>query len=279
MTSTGLLRHDVSTAALSEWGVGGAARTVYTPANEADLATFLAELRTDEPLLVLGHGAFLVVRDGGYQGVIIQTVRLDAMRSEEAGLYVEAGARCAQVAHHAAAQGTAGFDWMAGVPGSVGGALMTNAGVGTHRLWAQVAAVNLVDRHGHAHRRSRESFGIGPLRAGGNRHPGETIAGVWLHADATATSGARGQVSGARAVAQLFAPEDVGAVMDAGPTLQGPVTLDSASAQLHLDDTADADALEKAIESLCAAAARKAGRAVACRLRFVGESRQGKQGS
>lgn len=279
MTSIGLLRHDVSTAALSEWGVGGVARTVYTPANEADLATFLAELRTDEPLLVLGHGAFLVVRDGGYQGVIIQTVRLDAMRSEEAGLYVEAGARCAQVAHHAAAQGTPGYDWMAGVPGSVGGALMTNAGVGVHRLWPQVVAVNLVDRHGHAHRRSRESFGIGPLRAGGNRHPGETIAGVWLHADMAATTDAPGQVYGARAVAQLFAPEDVSAVMDAGPVLQGPVTLDRASAQLHLDDTADADALEKAVEALCAAAARKAGRPVACRLRFVGESRQGKQGS
>jgi UDP-N-acetylenolpyruvoylglucosamine reductase len=279
MTTAGLLRHDVNTAALSEWGVGGVARAVYTPSNEADLATFLAELRTDEPLLVLGQGAFLVVRNGGFPGMLIRTVQLDAIRDEDAGLYVEAGTRCAQVAHHAAARGLAGFDWLAGVPGSIGGALMTNAGVGDRRLWTQVAAVNLLDRQGHAHRRSRESFGIGPLRAGGNRHPGETIAGVWLNADAQATADAPGQVFGARAIAQLFSPEDVTAVMDAAPVLDGAVRLDRASAQLHLDDSADAGALEAAIEALCAAASRIAGRPVACRLRFVGASYAGVQGS
>jgi len=279
MTTAGLLRHAVNTATLSEWGVGGVARSVYAPVDESDLAAFLAELRSDEPLLVLGHGAFLVVRDGGFQGMLIHTVGLETIRDEDAGLYVAAGARCSQVAHHAAARGVAGFDWMAGVPGSIGGALMTNAGVGPHRLWPQVTAVNLVDRHGHMHRRSCESFGIGPLRAGGNRHPGETIAGVWLHGAAPAETDAPGQVCGARAVAQLFAPEDTTAVLEAANVLQGPVSLDRASAQLHLDDTADADALENAIETLCSAASRSAGRPVRCRLRFVGESHTGAQDS
>jgi len=279
MMNAGQLRHDVNTAPLCEWGVGGVARSVFAPTSEADAAKFLADLRTDEPLLVVGHGAFVVVRDGGFEGMVLRTLALDAIREEADGLYVQAGVRCAQLAHHAASHGLAGFEWMAGVPGTLGGALMTNAGAGERRVWSLVDAVNLIDRAGHVHRRSRESFGIGPVRAGGNRHPGETIAGVWLHAGETVAADTPALVCGPRAVTQLFSPEDVAAVIESAAILTGPVQLDGDSGQLHLADSADASALEAAVESLCAAAARRLHRPVRCRLRFVGESPDWKQGS
>ncbi len=272
MNHTGTLRHDVDTASLSEWGVGGMARTVYSPANATDAGQFLSQLRIDEPLLVHGYGAFLVIRDGGFSGVILSTLMLDDIRTEEDGLYVEAGARCAQVAHFANTHHVSGYDWLAGLPGTIGGALMTHAGVAEHRVWPFVSAVNMLDRGGRTHRRSRESFGIGPLRAGSNRHAGEMVAGVWLNADGKTPAGAPGQLSGPRAIAQLFAAEDMAAVLESSDALHGAVRIDRDSAQLHLDAQADATSLEQAINTLCAHASLRTGKTVGCRLRFAGDA-------
>jgi hypothetical protein len=279
MMHSGGIQHAVSLAATSEWGVGGVARALYTPADEADATAFLAALRTDEPLLVLGQGSFMVVRDGGFPGMVMRTAGLDRVREEDGGLYVEAGARCAQVAHAAARAQLGGYEWLAGVPGTIGGALMTHAGLDELRVWDQVLALQMLDRGGHAHRRSRESFGMGPVRAGGNRHAGETIAGVWLKPAEAALANVAGQLSGPRAIGQLFAAGDVAAVGACAEVLDGPVRLDRDSGQLHLDAGADATALEAAIEQLCAAAGRRAGRDIACRLRFAGLPRDGMQHS
>ncbi|MCB1961136.1 MAG: FAD-binding protein [Rhodocyclaceae bacterium] len=280
MSLRGELQHEVRMAALSAWGVGGVAAAVYTPADEADASTFLAGLRLDEPLLVHGSGAYIVVREGGYGGMVMSTRALQTVTLEGDELYAEVGVPCARLAHVAHGHAFDGMGWMAGLPGTLGGALVTNAGVRDRRMWAHVAAVRTLDRSGHAHRRKPESFGVGPVHAGASHHPGEVIVGAWLRADLRGDGGASaGELSGPRAVSQLFAVEDVLHVLDVADQVPGRVRLDRASGQLHLDAQPDAVGLEAAIRGLCEAASVAAGRPVHCRLRFVGEPlREGSRG-
>lgn len=269
MNAQGTWLRDAGMAERSAWGVGGTAQFVYTPSDAADLRGFLASLRLDEPVLVSGTGSRVVVREGGMQGVVISTAELRRIEISTEGVYVEAGALCARVGHACAHNHHGALAWLAGVPGSIGGALMTNVSVGAHGLWAQVKTVQTVDRHGHVHMREMHDFGVESTWAGAAHHSDEIVLGVWLRGgnEAIHTPTA---MAGARTVTQLFAPDCVPHVLAAGAALDGAVRLDTETAQLHLDDTAEATDLESAIEQLCAAAGQQAGRAVRCRLRFVG---------
>ncbi|HPR07452.1 MAG TPA: FAD-binding protein [Denitromonas sp.] len=269
MSAQGTWLRDAGMAERSAWGVGGTAQFVYTPADADDLRRFLASLRLDEPMLVSGTGSRVVVRQGGLQGVVISTAKLSRIEFTDVGVYVEAGALCARVGHVCAQHHHGALAWLAGVPGSVGGALRTNIGVGKHSVWSKVRAVKTVDRHGHAHERQVTEFGIDSTWAGATRHSDEIVLGVWMNGgrEKTHTPVA---MAGARTVTQLFAIDSLPHVLAAGPVLAGAVRLDKETAQLHLDATAEAADLESAIEQLCAAASQQAGRAVNCRLRFVG---------
>jgi hypothetical protein len=269
MSAHGTWLRDAGMAERSAWGVGGTAQFVYTPIDADDLRGFLAALRLDEPLLVSGTGSRVVVRQGGMQGVVISTAKLNHIEFTHDGVYVEAGILCARLGHACAQHHHGALAWLAGVPGSVGGALRTNVSVGEHGVWSQVRAVQTVDRHGHVHVREVHDFGVERTWAGAVHHSDEIVLGVWLigGSEATHTSVA---MAGARTVTQLFAPDCVPHVLAAGPSLVGAVRLDKETAQLHLDETAEAADLESAIEQLCAAASLQAGRSVNCRLRFVG---------
>lgn len=110
--------------------VGGAAQALFLPADEADLARFLAETPDDIPVFVMGVGSNLLVRDGGVPGV---TVRLSPMFGKIEALgdgRIRAGAAALdkRVADYAAANGVAGLEFYSGVPGTIGGALRMNAG-------------------------------------------------------------------------------------------------------------------------------------------------------
>ncbi|TVT77467.1 MAG: FAD-binding protein [Denitromonas halophila] len=269
MSAHGTWLRDAGMAERSAWGVGGTAQFVYTPSDAEDVRGFLAALRLDEPVLVSGTGSRVVVRQGGMQGVVIGTAKLKRIQFTDDGVYVEAGALCARLGHACAQHHHGALAWLAGVPGSVGGALRTNVSVGEHGLWSQVRAVHTVDRHGHAHERDVTEFGLDSTWAGATRHSDEMVLGVWL-IGGSETTHVPVAMAGARAVTQLFAPESVPHVLAAGSTLTGAVRLDGDTAQLQLDDTAEAADLESAIEQLCAAASQQAGRSVNCRLRFVG---------
>src|SRR4051794_34849016 len=110
--------------------VGGPAEVLFLPADEADLGAFLRGLPDDVPVTVLGVGSNVIVRDGGVAGVVIRLagrpfagVEADAASHR---LTAGAGALDAQVARAAAKAGVAGLEFYAGIPGSVGGALMMN---------------------------------------------------------------------------------------------------------------------------------------------------------
>ncbi|MES9899057.1 MAG: UDP-N-acetylmuramate dehydrogenase [Sedimenticola sp.] len=159
----GEMRHDEPLSLHTSWRVGGPARHFYRPADSGDLLLFLTTLAEEEPLLWLGLGSNLLVRDGGFDGTVIATrgcmEALD-MRGETI-LRAEAGASCAAVARFASRQGLTGLEFLAGIPGTMGGALAMNAGAFGGETWKQVEMVETVDRYGVVRQRRPEEFEVG----------------------------------------------------------------------------------------------------------------------
>ena len=117
-------------AELTWFRVGGPAQVLFTPADEDDLAYFLAHLSGELPVYVVGVGSNLIVRDGGMPGVVIRlSPRAFGDTSAEADV-VSAGAAALdkRVAETAAAANISGMEFLFGIPGTIGGALRMNAG-------------------------------------------------------------------------------------------------------------------------------------------------------
>jgi UDP-N-acetylmuramate dehydrogenase len=126
----GRIVRDEALAPFTWLRVGGPADVLYLPADEADLAVFLKGLDPAVPVTMLGVGSNTLVRDGGVEGVVIRLGRPFAEVTALDGGLIRAGAAAldAQVSKAAAAAGIAGLEFYTGVPGTVGGALVMNAG-------------------------------------------------------------------------------------------------------------------------------------------------------
>ena len=110
--------------------VGGAADVVFLPEDVSDLQEFLKTIDPEVPVLTIGVGSNLLVRDGGIDGVVIRLGKAFAHVEPRAGSMIYAGAAAldAQVAKAAAQAGIAGLEFYRGVPGTIGGAIVMNAG-------------------------------------------------------------------------------------------------------------------------------------------------------
>lgn len=159
----GELRRNEPLAGYTSWRVGGPADIYFRPADLADLAAFLEQLEPAVPLLWLGLGSNLLVRDGGFRGVVIHTHgRLNGLeRLDESRIRAESGVPCAKVARFAGRHGLIGAAFLAGIPGTMGGALAMNAGAFGGETWERVSAVKTIDRRGSIRRRPRRDFEIG----------------------------------------------------------------------------------------------------------------------
>ncbi len=168
----GELRFDEPMARHSSWRAGGRAARFYAPADLEDLALFLRQLPAGEPLLFVGLGSNLLVREGGLRGTVV-LMHAAGRRPEMllGRVYAEAGVASPKVARFAALQGLAGAEFLAGVPGSVGGALAMNAGCYGGETWDIVARAITIDRGGELHSREKSEFEISyrhcALREGG----------------------------------------------------------------------------------------------------------------
>jgi len=162
----GELRRDEPLCDYTSWRVGGPADRLYLPADLDDLLCFLRALPVDEPLFWLGLGSNLLVRDGGIRGTVVCTKnRLKAMRLLDGErVYAEAGVPCALVARFCAEQGLNGAEFLAGIPGTFGGALAMNAGAFGGETWPLVDRLLTVDRFGSVHRRVAEEYEVGYRR-------------------------------------------------------------------------------------------------------------------
>ncbi len=165
----GEMRYDEPLSDHTTWRVGGPARRYYRPADSDDLVRFLRQLPADEPLLWLGLGSNLLVRDGGFNGTVIATQgALNGLEMvTETRLRAEAGVACAMVARFAARNGLCGVEFLAGIPGTMGGALAMNAGAFGGETWERVCSVETLDRHGEVRSRPPEDFEVGYRQVSG----------------------------------------------------------------------------------------------------------------
>ncbi len=162
-----MLRGDLQKNALlakfTTWRVGGPARQLYRPADRQDLIAFMQRLPVDEPIFWLGLGSNVLVRDAGFAGTVIQArmaldqIEVDAYE-DGAEVMVGAGVACAQLARVVMRAGLAGAAFLAGIPGTLGGALAMNAGAHGRSIWEFVKSVEVLTRTGEVLLREPEDF-------------------------------------------------------------------------------------------------------------------------
>lgn len=155
----GELKLNESMQRYNSWRVGGHAERLYIPADLADLQQFLAGLPAHEPRYVLGLGSNLLVPDEGIKGtVVVMHNALNQMHLEHGSVYVEAGVTTAKVARFCIKSGLRGAEFLAGIPGTMGGALAMNAGCHGGETWNLVSKLMTLDHHGELHQRHRDEF-------------------------------------------------------------------------------------------------------------------------
>jgi UDP-N-acetylmuramate dehydrogenase len=146
----GELRPEAPLAPLTTWRIGGPAELLAAPVDRADLRLALDwATREQVPFRILGNGSNLLVRDEGVDGLVLRVRRaLDDVRAEPPTIVAGAGALFPAVANLAASLGLAGLEFGAGIPGTIGGAIVMNAGWHEHEVGRSVREVEWLDRAG-----------------------------------------------------------------------------------------------------------------------------------
>lgn len=159
----GLLKQDEVMSRHTSWKVGGPADRFYVPAGADDLVRFLAALPDDEPVTWIGLGSNVLVRDGGIRGTVVSSSGMKDKLALLPDNRVSAGCgtACAKVARFSAKSGLTGAEFLAGIPGSVGGALAMNAGAFGSETWSIVEQVETVTRKGVRGKRAGADFAVG----------------------------------------------------------------------------------------------------------------------
>lgn len=159
----GELRRNEPLAGHTSWRAGGSADRFYVPADADDLAEFLSRLPEGEEVIWLGLGSNLLVRDGGVRGTVISLKNvLDELEDQGDGVIrAGAGVPCAKVARFSVRAGLTGAEFLAGIPGTLGGALAMNAGAYGGETWDIVLDAETMDRKGRRRHRPHAEFEIG----------------------------------------------------------------------------------------------------------------------
>ncbi len=179
ITSSQLLRNE-PLARYTSWRVGGKADRLFIADNLADLQVFMRTLDKAEPVFFIGLGSNLLVRDGGVRGtVIVMHQALNELRADGQYIYAEAGVTCGKLARYSANQFKQGAEFMAGIPGTVGGALAMNAGCYGSETWNIVHQVLTINRSGETHVRNESEF-IPSYRHVEMLTPDEWFLGAWF---------------------------------------------------------------------------------------------------
>ena len=164
----GELRLDEPMRKHTSWRAGGPAQRAYKPRDLEDLAAFLRSLPEDEPVYPVGLGSNLLVRDGGVRGTVVllhgalTQARLESRNGATHAplIYAEAGVASPKVARLAATHDLRGAEFLAGIPGTIGGALAMNAGCYGSETWDIVDSVLVLTRLGDLVHRTPADYDI-----------------------------------------------------------------------------------------------------------------------
>jgi len=146
----------------TSWRVGGPAQVFFKPADLNDLIVFLQQQDAETEILYLGLGSNLLVRDGGINGVVIamQGINQTLTQSDKTRVRVDAGVSCAKTARFCLTHNLPQAAFLAGIPGTMGGALAMNAGAFGGETWPYVVEVETLDRQGKLTRRQKDEFEV-----------------------------------------------------------------------------------------------------------------------
>ncbi len=164
--------------ACTSLGIGGPADALVVPEDIDDVSRLVQQAKTGKvPLFVMG-GTNVLVKDSGIRGIVIQLTRLNRMRLElDDVLYAQAGVRMPTLLGHAIRRSLSGLEWAAGIPGTVGGGVITNAGTKLGEMKDVLKAVELVDDRGNVKRIEASELAFAYRYA---RVPKRVIVGAWF---------------------------------------------------------------------------------------------------
>lgn len=162
ITYNGELRLNESMVKHTSWRAGGTAKQFYKPANINDLIEFLQQLPKQESLVWLGLGSNMLIRDGGIKGTVIDMKGINQTIEQTSDTHArfDAGVTCSKASRFCARSNMGGAEFLAGIPGTIGGALAMNAGAFDGETWDHVLEVKTIDRFGVLRTRKREAFDI-----------------------------------------------------------------------------------------------------------------------
>lgn len=174
----GTVQFQASLKDYTSFHIGGPADVLVQPADVEDvirLCRQTAEQRV--PIFVLG-GTNILVRDKGIRGVVVSLAKLRAIKEEpDSVLYVEGGVGMPTLIGYAIRKSLAGLEWAAGIPGTVAGCVVMNAGTRLGEMKSAVKAVRIVSPNGTLIDRQAESIDFAYRRA---TLPRGIVVGVWL---------------------------------------------------------------------------------------------------
>ncbi len=158
----GKLLFDVSLKPLTTWKIGGTADQFYWPQDLFDLQNFIRKVPKTLPITFLGLGSNTLISDAGVRGLVVLTqgALKELSQTEEGWIRAEAGVASAQAARFSVKMHRRGIEFLAGVPGSIGGALVMNAGACGGETWTHLHHVETLDREGNIHQRLKQEFDI-----------------------------------------------------------------------------------------------------------------------
>ncbi len=157
----GSLTEAAPLAKITWFRVGGPAEVLFRPVDVDDLAGFLRAKPADVPVTIIGVGSNILVRDGGVDGVVIRLGRgFTEIEFDGTGLGAGAAAPALKVALAARRAGLAGLEFLAGIPGTVGGGLRMNAGAYDREMTDVVTEATALDARGNLHRLTHRALGF-----------------------------------------------------------------------------------------------------------------------
>jgi len=158
----GTLEKNVSLTKFTSWKVGGSADVLFQPADLEDLQSYLQILEPSTPITWLGRGTNVLIRDGGIRGVVIimNNGLNDLKKHCDDSIRAESGVSCAKLARFSADHDLQGGEFLAGIPGTVGGALAMNSGAYGSETWSFIKQVETLNHKGEIKKRNPNEFEI-----------------------------------------------------------------------------------------------------------------------
>ncbi|MFC1665618.1 UDP-N-acetylmuramate dehydrogenase [Pseudomonadota bacterium] len=156
----GTLLENEPMARHTSWRIGGSADQFYQPVDLEDLKIFLQQLSPDMPITWIGLGSNVLVRDGGLRGVVIYPHKglVELVLVDKKTIYAQVGLPGAKIARFSVNKELQGAEFMAGIPGTLGGALAMNAGAFGSETWDIVLAVETIDAKGEIRKRPAADY-------------------------------------------------------------------------------------------------------------------------